>query len=102
MKQLAWRWKIINFIIHSPGVELDYLLRPASVIVDDNNVEAVVHGPQQREQIRQRAVMCNVMWLLRLLTIYRLAHLSASGTHTGECFIGDKVSALLLLNKNGK
>lgn len=29
--------------------------------------------------------MCNVMWLLRLLTIYRLAHLSASDTHTGGC-----------------
>lgn len=63
------------------------LLILASVISDDNNVEALVHGPQQREQIRHRAVMCSVMWLLRLLTIYRLAHLSASGTHTGECFI---------------
>jgi len=64
-----------------------WLLIPASVISDDNNVEALVHGPQQREQIRQRAVMCSVMWLLRLLTIYRLAHLSASSTHTGEYFI---------------
>lgn len=71
---------------HNPGSKARLLI-PAYVISDDNDVEAVVHGPQQREQIRQRAVMCSVMWLLRLLTIYRLAHLSASGTHTGECFI---------------
>ncbi|XP_024890455.1 limbic system-associated membrane protein-like isoform X2 [Temnothorax curvispinosus] len=36
--------------------------------------------------------MCSVMWLLRLLTIYRLAHLSASGTQTELPLATDSIS----------
>ena len=62
-----------------------------SCVSDDRNVEAAVRGPQQRGQIRKggatrRAIMCSVMWLLRLLTTCCLVYLSASDSHTGTNF----------------
>lgn len=63
-----------------------------SCVSDDSNVEAAARKPQQREQIRKggathRAIMCSVMWLLRLLTTCCLVYLSASDVHTGTFHI---------------
>ena len=61
-----------------------------SCVSDDSDVEAAVREPQQRGQIRKggatrRAIMCSVMWLLRLLTTCCLVYLSTSDFHTGMC-----------------